>query len=116
MKHIFITTGALPQPAPDFETLSPHPRIAGARVLPADGRVSIAGEEWTIRGARAVFLMNDQPFPVDYTGAEIIVIAPVQIVTDCTFSISVAGVLRIEESDGPPVVLTAFGRAKIGEA
>jgi len=112
-----MTTAALPQPSPAFETLSPHPAIPGARILPPDGRFSIDGEEWTVRGAKGVWLGADrEPAGFVEPGASIEVMRPWRMAPDCKISIGFASPSLIEEADEPPVVLTAFGPAKGGSA
>ncbi len=115
-RFVFITTGSLPAPSPAFETLPEHPTVKRARVLPEDGRFTIDGEEWTVRGVAAVALGPDRrpALFVDRTAPTVEIMEPCRGAPKCTFSIGFASPSVIEESEDRPVVITAFGVARGG--
>jgi hypothetical protein len=118
-RFIFMTTAAMGAPSPAFETLEPHEVVEGARVLPSDGRFTIDGDEWTVRGARAVKLAADRrPYLfIEITGP-VTICKPARIEPgkECAFSVGYTDRSLIVEATEPPIVLTAFGRAKGGDA
>ncbi len=111
-----MMVGPPPPPAPAFDTLPPDPDHPGSRLVPADGRVSIGGEQWTFRDIRSIAAPCGEPWVTAVSGPRPTVIAPARIGGDCTFSIGYASPSVIEEADEPPIVATGFGPARWGTA
>jgi len=58
-----------------------------------------------------IFSVSPLPDPTSDATAE-----PMRAAPDCTISVTTAPTSLIEKSDAQPVVVTAFGRAKGGQA
>lgn len=114
---VFFTSGVTPPPAPDFLTLPPDPEHPGARLVPANGWVSIEGAEWHLSDIRSFVVCGDCPRPVAFTGPRPTLTCPPRVDSiHCTFTIGTAPASVIEEADEPPIVSSGFGPARWGRA
>lgn len=114
-RTIFVTAGVLPQPAPDYHTLSADPVVADAKQVPEDGRVSIDGHEWRFVNVLSIQVEGRNIHAVGVPGQRAQVFAPAQCDTS-SLRIGLATRPTIEETLHRPIVVNPFGRVVAGKA